>query len=242
LFIVLACAAAISFYCAIPALRVALKLPEPILPAAPVRLQRTAGEPTKVPLSEISLPMQEAMLAAEDHRFYEHHGIDTLGLIRVAIDNIRAGKMVEGGSTITQQLAKITFLDQDEKTATRKLSQIVLAVELESKYSKKRILEAYLNKIYFGRGAYGIEDAAETYFDMHAAKLPVAQAAFLAGVVREPSWLGDQAHVKEAIERQHDVIENMENCGYISDMQELECKRAPLFVSNHVKISQPVGR
>jgi penicillin-binding protein 2A len=172
--------------------------------------------------------MQLAVLAAEDHRYYEHHGIDSLGILRATIDNIRAGKMIEGASTITQQLAKITFLNQDEKTAKRKLRQMVLAWELEEDYSKERILEAYLNTVYFGRGAYGIENAAQEYFGVHASQLSIAQSAFLAGLIKAPSFLGNKAHLKDAISRQRQVIENMEECNFISNLQSKYAIRQPL--------------
>lgn len=177
---------------------------------------------TKIPLNKVSKWMRLAILAAEDHRFYEHDGIDPWGLIRAGISNARAGHMIEGASTISQQLAKIAFLDQEEKTAERKLSQLVLAADLEKTYSKDTILEAYLNLIYFGRGAYGIEDAAHTYFGIPASKLTIAQSAFLAGIVRAPSTLSEKSNLKAAIARQHQVIDSMESYGYISEKQAIQ--------------------
>ncbi|MBX9878159.1 MAG: transglycosylase domain-containing protein [Candidatus Obscuribacterales bacterium] len=192
----------------VPIARSILKVPEP-------HLERLANH-SYVPLSRISKNMQLAILAVEDHRFYDHGGIDLLGLIRATIDNTRAKRMVEGASTISQQLAKIAFLDQDEKTAQRKLSQLILSADLEQKYSKDEILESYLNSIYFGRGAYGIEEASEKYFGVKASKLSIAQAAFLAGIVRAPSVLGDPGNKNVAAARQNQVIDNMVQYGYIS--------------------------
>jgi membrane peptidoglycan carboxypeptidase len=146
------------------------------------------------------------VVAAEDRRFYNHHGIDGLGAIRATIDNLKAGRMVEGGSTITQQLAKTVFLDFREKTANRKMQQLILAWELEDKYPKERILEAYLNEIYFGNGCYGIEAASHFYFGKHARQLDLAEAAFLAGLVQAPSQNGQVAHRKQAIERQKTIL------------------------------------
>lgn len=174
---------------------------------------------TKVPLSKVSKWMQLAILAAEDHRFYNHDGIDLLGLIRAGLHSAKAGHMVEGASTISQQLAKIAFLDQEEKTARRKFSQLVLATELEQRYSKEQILDAYLNIIYFGKNAYGIEDAAKTYFGVAASKLSLAQSAFLAGLVRAPSVLGDSHNLQAAVTRQHQVIDSMKDYAYISAKQ-----------------------
>lgn len=193
-------------------------LPEANLSALPAK-SSPANQHDTVPLSQISKWMQLAILATEDHRFYQHHGIDSLGLIRAGIDNLLAGHMVEGASTISQQLAKIAFLNQEERTARRKFSQIILAVELEDKYTKEQILEAYLNRVYFGRGAYGIESAARTYFGIPASKLSIAQAAFLAGIVRAPSVLGDKHHLDDALLRQRQVIQSMHQYGYITDAQ-----------------------
>lgn len=174
---------------------------------------------SKVPLSKVSKWMRLAILAAEDHRFYNHDGIDFLGLIRAGLHSAKAGHMVEGASTISQQLAKIAFLDQEEKTARRKFSQLVLATDLEERYSKEQILDAYLNIIYFGRSAYGIEDAAKTYFRIRASKLSLAQSAFLAGLVRAPSVLGEKQNLKAALDRQHQVIDCMRDYGYVSAKQ-----------------------
>ncbi len=182
-----------------------------------------------VKIGKVSKWMCLAILAAEDHRFYEHHGIDSLGILRAGIDNVRAGRMVEGASTISQQLAKIAFLDQEERTARRKLSQLILAVELEDRYSKEQILEAYLNTIYFGSGAYGIESAAKTYFGVSASALSIAQSAFLAGVVRAPSLLGDKRNRKDAVARQQQVIQSMLEYGYITREQAVSAEREVIF-------------
>lgn len=203
-----------------PMLAVYLEVPKADLSNIEKRSEPEDGIPIRaVKLANVSKWMQLAILAAEDRRFYYHHGIDSLGLIRAGIDNVRAGHMVEGASTISQQLAKIAFLDQEERTARRKFSQLILAVELEDNYSKEQILEAYLNTIYFGRGAYGIENAAKTYFGVSAASLTIAQSAFLAGVVRAPSVLGDKGNQKDARVRQQQVIQAMRDYGYITAEQ-----------------------
>lgn len=217
--ILVLCFAFIAWFSAVPILKTLLKLPSPVLPVFSPDASKESLAHSRTPINRISPWMQLAVLAAEDHRYYEHHGIDSLGILRATIDNVRAGKMIEGASTITQQLAKITFLNQDEKTAKRKLRQMVLAWELEEEYSKERILEAYLNTVYFGRGAYGIENAAQEYFGVHASQLSIAQSAFLAGLIKAPSYLGNKAHLKEAIARQRQVIENMQECAFITNQQ-----------------------
>jgi penicillin-binding protein 1A len=116
-----------------------------------------------VPLTSIPKALQDAVIATEDKRFYSHFGIDPLGIARALYQNYRLGRIAEGGSTITQQLAKVLFLTPD-KSLERKLKEAVLAIELERRYSKDRILEMYLNQVYFGQGAYGVEAAARTYF------------------------------------------------------------------------------
>lgn len=207
----------------LPLLSAYLKVPRADLSAIEVKSQPDSHSSVK--LEKMSKWMQLAILAAEDHRFYEHHGIDSLGLIRAGIDNVRAGHMVEGASTITQQLAKIGFLDQEERTARRKFSQLILAVELEDKYTKDQILEAYLNTIYFGRGAYGIESASKTYFGVPASGLSIEQSAFLAGLVRAPSILGRKENLKDAKTRQRQVIQAMREYGYVSREQGMQADR-----------------
>ena len=123
-----------------------------------------------VPLSQIPQSLRDAILATEDRRFYSHWGIDPIGVARAIIQNYRRGRIVEGGSTITQQLTKVLFLTPD-KSLERKLKEAVLALELERRYSKDRILEMYLNQVYFGQGSYGVEAAARTYFGKGVSEL-----------------------------------------------------------------------
>ncbi|MBK7837081.1 MAG: transglycosylase domain-containing protein [Candidatus Obscuribacter sp.] len=143
-----------------------------------------------VPLTQISNQMQQAILAAEDHHFYEHSGINFFSIIRASLANFQAGKVVEGGSTITQQLAKNLFFSDAGRTYDRKLREAYVAWDLERRYNKERILNMYLNQVYFGNNAYGIERAASRYFDKTAAGLTIAESAFLAGLVKAPSELG----------------------------------------------------
>src|SRR5438552_531487 len=139
-----------------------------------------------VPLTQIPQSLRDAILATEDRRFYSHWGIDPIGVARAVIQNYRRGRIVEGGSTITQQLTKVLFLTPD-KSVERKLKEAVLALELERRYSKDRILEMYLNQVYFGAGSYGVEAAARTYFGKGVSELTVRESALIAGLPRAPT-------------------------------------------------------
>jgi membrane peptidoglycan carboxypeptidase len=140
----------------------------------------------EVPLDRISAHLKHAIIAIEDQRFYDHSGVDIVRVGGAALANLREGRRAEGASTITQQLARLCFLNP-EKTYTRKLQEAMLAASLETEYSKEQILELYLNKVYFGNGLYGAEAAALGYFGKHASELTVAEAALLAGLVKAPS-------------------------------------------------------
>jgi penicillin-binding protein 1A len=172
-----------------------------------------------VPLTQISLQMQQAMLAAEDHHFYEHHGINFVSIGRASIANLTKGHVVEGGSTITQQLVKNLFFTDAQRTMDRKIKEGLMSWEIESRYSKEKILEMYLNQVFFGNNAYGIERAATKYFDCSAAELNLGQAAFLAGLVKAPSELGTVANRQAAFDRQHEIIDKMVEYGYITQAQ-----------------------
>ena len=145
------------------------------------------SEEDRIPVTIDKVPqnLQNAFLAAEDIRFYEHSGIDFRGIGRAIYTYIRYGE-VQGGSTITQQLAKNYFLTQ-ERTLTRKIHEAFIALQIEQKYTKKEILEMYMNQIYFGQGAYGVETAANTYFGKHVQDLDLAQCAMIAGIPKSPT-------------------------------------------------------
>ncbi len=142
----------------------------------------------RFPVSLESIPPHviNAFLAAEDSRFFSHAGIDTLGVIRALIKNIKAGTYVQGGSTITQQVTR-NFILSKQKTVSRKIREALLAFKLEQTLSKKEILEIYLNEIYLGKGSYGLEAAARTYFGKPASEMTIPEAALLAGLVSSPS-------------------------------------------------------
>jgi penicillin-binding protein 1A len=161
-----------------------------------------------VPMRELPVYVPNAFVAIEDRRFYSHHGVDPWGILRAAIRDVLHRHASQGGSTITQQLAKNLFLTQ-ERTITRKLQEVVLAFWLEHKYSKAQILELYLNRVYFGAGAYGIEGAAQRYFGKSARQLTLAEAAMVAGLVQSPSRLAPTRNPDGAERRAQLVIDDM---------------------------------
>jgi penicillin-binding protein 1A len=158
----------------------------------------------------------QAFIAIEDRRFHSHYGVDPLGIARAALANILRRGVSQGGSTITQQLAKNLFLTQD-RTLTRKLQELVLAFWLERKFTKNEILELYLNRVYFGAGAYGVEAASQRYFGKHARDVNLQEAAMLAGLVRSPSKLAPTRNPNGAERRAQVVISAMADAGFISD-------------------------
>ena len=169
-----------------------------------------------VDLKSLPRHVPQAFIAIEDRRFYAHYGIDPIGVARAAFANLLRRGVAQGGSTITQQLAKNLFLTQ-ERTLTRKVQELVLAVWLERKYSKTEILELYLNRVYFGAGAYGIEAAAQRYFQKPAQRLTLAEAAMLAGIVRSPSRLAPSRNPDGAERRAQLVIAAMADMKFVND-------------------------
>ena len=153
-----------------------------------------------------------AVLATEDRRFYAHWGIDPLGLIRATFRNAEAGTVVQGGSTITQQLAKNLFL-RPERTYVRKLQEVVYAVWLEQRFSKDEILELYINRVYFGGGTYGVEAASRRYFGKSSRFVTLPQAALLAGLLKAPSRYAPTRSVRAANARVDEVLNNMVEAG-----------------------------
>jgi len=190
------------------------------------------GNEDRIPvqLTQVSTNMQHALIAAEDHSFYSHHGINPESVARAAFVDVKSGRVVEGGSTITQQLAKILYSKGEKRGFGQKIKEAMIAWQLESHYSKEKLLEAYLNQVYFGRGAYGVERAAELYFGKPAAKLNVAESAFLAGLINSPSFLSQQAHRTNALARQGVVLDAMVTCGFITAADASNAKLAPLHI------------
>jgi penicillin-binding protein 1A len=182
------------------------------------RLLATRGEFYGDPVSLKQLPrhVPQAFIAIEDRRFYSHYGVDPVGVARALYANVLRRGVAQGGSTITQQLAKNLFLTQ-ERTLTRKVQEVALALWLERKFSKTEIIELYLNRVYFGAGAYGIEAAAQRYFSKPAQKLNVAEAAMLAGLVRSPSRLAPNHNPDGAERRAQTVLAAMVDMKFVTD-------------------------
>lgn len=168
----------------------------------------------RVRIQDLPPYVANAVMAIEDRRFHYHFGVDPIGLVRAAFQNFRHGRVVQGGSTITQQLAKNLFL-KPERTFKRKVQEAILAIWLEAKYSKDEILSAYLNRVYFGAGAYGIDAAAHVYFDKPAEKLTLEEAAMLAGLLKAPSKLSPDANPDRALARMNMVLDAMEEADFI---------------------------
>jgi penicillin-binding protein 1A len=168
----------------------------------------------EVPLERISPNLVDAILAIEDQRFYDHGGLDIVRIAGAAWTNLREGRAVQGGSTLTQQLARQSFLTS-EKTLRRKLKEVVLATRIESEFDKKRILELYLNKVYFGDGLYGVEAASLGYFGKHASEVDIAEAALLAGLVKSPSTYAPTVNLERASARRDVVLQAMRSAGVI---------------------------
>lgn len=181
-----------------------------------------------VKLADTPKDLQNAFIAAEDIRFYKHHGIDPIGIARAVVSNIRHRDATgQGGSTITQQLARNAFLTQ-EQTLKRKLLEAVLAVEIENKYTKAEILEMYMNQIYFGQGAYGVQTASYVYFGKDVKDLNLAQCAMLAGLPNSPNYYSPFHNLQAAKYRQGVVLDQMAKYGYISQEQANEAKAQDL--------------
>ncbi len=182
-----------------------------------------------VPLNAISMPTQRAVLAIEDSDFFAHGALDVSSLIRAIIQNARAGEVVQGGSTITQQLVGLTFgQDRFDQSIEGKLQELALAIRVEQRYSKARIFALYLNQIYLGNGVYGIGTAAEFYFRKPARKLTLLEGATLAGMIRAPERYDPIDRPKKMRLRRNDVIKRMGALGMISEEREGRLKAKPL--------------
>jgi len=171
------------------------------------------GEP--LTLKQMSPYLPQAVLATEDRRFYSHYGIDPIGLARAVVANLRAKHLVQGGSTITQQLAKVLFLGP-ERSLSRKIRETMLALWLERRFSKDQILEIYLNRVYLGAGTYGVDAAAHRYFGKSAAKLSLFESAVIAGLLKAPSRFSPANDRERALGRAAQVLANMVEAGFVS--------------------------
>src|SRR5919199_368014 len=189
---------------------------------------------------QIADVMKQALVDIEDSRFYEHNGLDVQGTLRALVTNVAAGSVREGGSTLTQQLVKQTLLQTadtpeerqaaTEQTPGRKLREARLALALEEKYTKDEILTRYLNIVYFGEGAYGIQAAAQRYFSVNAADLSLPQAAMLAGLVQSPTNDDPITQPENAQKRRNQVLQRMHNLKHITDQELAEISAQPVAV------------
>ena len=190
-----------------------------------------------VKLKDVSESMINAVIATEDHRFYQHWGFDVRGIARAMAANIKARRIVQGASTLTQQLVKNFFLTP-KRTFTRKIQEALMAVLLEIRYSKDQILEAYLNEIYFGQkgaqGIYGVGEAAEFYFGKPAKRLTLSESALLAGLIRSPNLYTPHKEPTRIRRRRDHVLKRMRQLGMIEEDQYLAAQSASIDVRTFV--------
>lgn len=171
-----------------------------------------------IPYEQLPKPLIQAVIATEDRRFFEHHGIDVFGILRAMVTNVRHGHLVQGGSTVTQQVAKNVFLTP-ERSLSRKIQEALLAFWLEARFKKKEIMAIYLNRVYLGAGTYGVDAAAKRYFNKSARDLNLEESALLAGLLKAPSRYSPASSSQRAKDRMHQVLVNMEDAGFLSEKQ-----------------------
>ncbi|WP_172622814.1 penicillin-binding protein 1A [Aquicella siphonis] len=198
------------------------------------KLIATFGEKRRIPIpyDQIPKPLIEAVLATEDQRYFQHSGVDIQGLGRAALALILTGRKLQGGSTITMQVARSFYLTR-HKTFGRKLREILLAIKIEHRLTKEKILELYLNKVFLGNRAYGVGAAAEVYYGKHLNQLTLDQYAMLAGLPKAPSTLNPIANPQAAQKRRDHVLWRMRDQGYISEEEYSSATQAPLNASYH---------
>jgi len=199
---------------------------------------KVLGQRHPVSLSEISPRFTEAMIATEDSRFYSHGGVDHIGLTRAMLRNIRSMRISQGGSTITQQLSKNLFFSF-ERRWVRKIKELMVALQIEATFSKEEILEAYCNQVYFGSGAYGVEDASLVYFGKRAKDLTLLQAAMLAGLPNSPNSANPFNNFERAMKRTRTVLNRMVSSNFIGSLQLQEALETDLELAPHRIQSNP---
>ena len=194
-----------------------------------------------VGINQIPEEVIDAVISTEDQRFYKHNGLNYIGISRALFQNMMSGEVVAGGSTITQQLAKNVFLTH-ERTYTRKVKEWILTKKIERTYSKDEIMERYLNHIYFGEGAWGIQTAAGTYFGKDVSELTLGESAMLAGMIKAPSALSPIKHLDKAVERRNLVLSLMEKEGYIDRSDVEKAKKESVVLKDKEKDDQYKGK
>jgi len=213
-------------------------LPEPPVYAASIvygRNDEVVGRlyvEDRIPVEMDRLPqyLLDAVVAVEDYRFFQHAGVDPLGIVRAALRNVAARRIVQGASTISQQLARALYLTQ-RRTFSRKIQEAILALKLEKRYTKRGILELYLNQVYFGHGSYGVEVAARTYFGKSAEDVSLSEAALLAGVLRIPEYYTPFRNPETGRARRDFVLSRMAELGYLSQDEAAAAKEEPLVLA-----------
>jgi penicillin-binding protein 1A len=193
-----------------------------------------------IPLEKMSPNLIKAVISVEDQRFYEHSGVDGIRVIGAVVKNLETGRRSEGGSTITQQLARQSFLSRD-KTYRRKMKEVILAAYIEKMYAKKDILELYLNKVYLGDGLYGMEAAARGYLGKSASELSVDEAALLAGLIQSPSSYAPTVNLDRAIARRNVVLQTMVASGAIDQSTADRAKQSKVRLKNALEIRETFG-
>ena len=193
-----------------------------------------------VPIAQIPADLQHAFVAVEDHRFFHHPGVDPIALLRAIVRNVRETGTVEGGSTLTQQLARTLFLS-NKKTYGRKIREAALAVMIDAQLSKEEVLELYLNRIYLSAGVYGVETMSRHLFGKPARQLSLAESALIAGLARAPSALSPWSNLDGAVARSHVVLKRMREEGFISAQQEAVAKAARLRIRPYPPAADPHG-
>jgi penicillin-binding protein 1A len=190
---------------------------------------------TEIPIAQMPLQMRQAVISVEDKNFYHEGGVSFGGIARAAWANLRHREVTQGGSTITQQYVKLVYTG-DQRTISRKVTEAIIAMKIDKKYTKNQILEAYLNTVYFGQGAYGVQAAAETYWGIPARELNVLQSATLAGLIHAPSEDDPVLHPDAALVRRNLVLKDMAEQGYITQADAADLSARPV----HALKPQPI--
>jgi membrane peptidoglycan carboxypeptidase len=197
-----------------------------------LRNERFSIRPVK--LEDVTPAFPQALVATEDRRFYAHKGVDPVAIGRAILSNTKGRGVKEGGSTLTQQLSRLLFLT-NERTLSRKIKEIILSVQLEQQLSKSDILELYMNYVYFGQGAYGIEAASEVYFNKTPKQLTVAEACLLAGLPQAPSAYNPMVAPEKAVARRNEVIQNLVEIRSITAEEAKVLQKTPLKLTPNLE-------
>src|SRR4051812_41258649 len=195
----------------------------------------------EMPLAQVSPNLVNAVLSVEDQRFYSHRGVDVIRIMGAVLVNLHSGRFAQGGSTVTQQLARQSFLTR-ERSLSRKIKEAILAALIERTYSKEEILELYLNKVYFGDGFHGVEAAARGYFAKSASDLTVEEAALIAGIIKSPSTWAPTVNMDKAVARRNVVLATMLENGKIDRATFDRARRAPVHLQNGLQRDESFGQ